>query len=43
LQAKNPNRGQGANPKQRGQRHVEEIEDDQQEDTAKDNKGNEGL
>src|SRR5215831_13457476 len=43
LQTEHPNRGEGADPKQRGQRHVEKIEDDQQEDTAKDNEGNEGL
>ncbi len=43
LQGENPNRGQGANPKQRGQRHVEEIEDNRQEDTAKDNEGDNCL
>src|SRR5215470_14134164 len=43
LQTEHSNRGEGADPKQRGQRHVEKIEDDQQEDTAKDNEGNDGL
>src|SRR5262249_57487979 len=43
LQTEHPNRGEGADSKQRGQRHVEKIEDDQQEDTAKDNEGNDGL